>query len=106
MKHGFLKVATATPRVTVADCDANVHEMLQIFSKATDAKVQLLLFPELSLTGASCADLFFSETLLASAEAALTQWLRHTKDSSIISILGFPFVVNDKIYNCAAICQK
>lgn len=106
MKHGFLKVATATPRVTVADCDANVHEMLQIFSKAADAKVQLLLFPELSLTGASCADLFFSETLLASAEAALTQWLRHTKDSSIISILGFPFVVNDKIYNCAAICQK
>ena len=106
MKHGFLKVATATPRVTVADCEANLSEMLNSFSQAKARDVKLLVFPELCLTSATCADLFWSDTLLASAEAALGKWLRHTKDSSIISILGLPLLVNDKIYNCAAISQK
>lgn len=106
MKHGFLKVATATPCMTVADCETNLAEALRAFEQAEELGVKLLLFPSLSLTGATCADLFYSSTLLASAEDALKRWLRQTKSSSIISILGLPVVVNDKIYNCAAICQK
>ena len=106
MKHGFIKVGAATPKVTVADCEANLHEMLRIVKEAEAAGVKLLVFPELSLTAYTCADLFLSDVLLRSAEAALGKWLRNTKDSTIISILGLPLVVNDKIYNCAAICQN
>ena len=106
MKHGFIKVGAATPKVTVADCEANLREMLRIVKEAEAEGVKLLVFPELSLTAYTCSDLFLSEVLLRSAEATLGKWLRNTKDSTIISILGLPLVVNDKIYNCAAICQK
>ncbi len=106
MKHGFIKVAVATPRVTVADPNANLSEILRLHSEAEQAQVALLVFPELSLTGYTCGDLFFSSTLLSAAERTLAEFLAHTRDSLIISIIGFPLVVNDKIYNCAAICQK
>ena len=106
MKHGFIKVGAATPKVTVADCEANLQEMLRIVKEASAAGVKLLVFPELSLTAYTCADLFLSDVLLCSAEAALGKWLRNTKDLTIISILGLPLIVNDKIYNCAAICQN
>ncbi len=106
MKHGFIKVAAATPNIVVADCSANLKEMLKIWKNADSAFVDLLVFPELSLTGSTCADLFLSDTLLESAESALSLFLKETADSSMISIIGFPSLVNDKIYNCAAICQK
>ncbi len=106
MKHGFIKVAAATPYITVADCSANVKEMLKIWKNADSTLVDLLVFPELSITGATCSDLFLSGTLQSSAEAALSSFLSETANSSIISIIGFPAVVNDKIYNSAVICQK
>ena len=106
MKHGFIKVATATPRVTVADCRANLQQMLELWQNAENERVKLLVFPELCLCGYTCQDLFFSSTLLRSAEAALGEFLQKTQDSHMISIIGFPFVVKNKLYNCAAICQK
>ncbi len=106
MKHGFIKVATATPTVTVADCGANLEQALRLHREAEAAGVKLLVFPELSLTGYTCADLFFSGVLLRAAENALAEFVRQTAQSSTISIIGLPLVVNDKIYNSAAICQK
>ncbi|MBR2353461.1 MAG: NAD(+) synthase, partial [Clostridia bacterium] len=106
MKHGFIKVATATPHVTVADCDANLNEILRLWEKANAANVALLVFPELCLTGCSCGDLFRAETLLSAAKRALGEFLQKTADSHMISIIGFPIVVNNKLYNSAAICQK
>ncbi len=106
MKHGFIKVATATPRVTVADCRANLQQMLEVWQEAENEKVKLLVYPELCLCGYTCQDLFFSTTLLRSAMEALTEFLQKTRDSYMISIIGFPFVVKNKLYNCAAICQK
>ncbi len=106
MKHGFIKVGAATPKVTVADCGANLGELLRLHAAAEAEGARLLVFPELCVTGYTCADLFFSEVLLSDAERALDSYLENTKASSLISIIGFPLVVNDKIYNCAAICQK
>ena len=106
MKHGFIKVATATPPVTVADCGANLEQALRLHREAEAAGVKLLVYPELSLTGYTCADLFFSGVLLRAAEDALAEFVRQTAQSSTISIIGLPLVVNDKIYNSAAICQK
>lgn len=106
MKHGFIKVATATPHVTVADCQANLQEILQAWDKAEEAGVKLLVYPELCLTGYSCYDLFFSGTLILSAQKALEEFLARTQKSSMISIIGLPLVVNNKLYNCGVICQK
>ncbi len=106
MKHGFIKVATATPKITVADCRANLSEMLCLFEEASSAGVRLLVYPELCLTGYSCGDLFFSETLLNAATCSLAEFLEKTEHSDTISILGFPLNVNNKLYNCAAICQS
>ena len=106
MKHGFVKVAAATPYVTVADCNANLHEALRLFKEAHDLGVKLLVFPELSLTGATAGDLFFSDTLLISAQNALLDFVEKTSYSDTISIIGFPLNVNNKIHNVAAICQS
>ena len=106
MKHGFLKVATASPCVTVADCSANVKEMISIAEAAYAEGVRLLVFPELCVTGYTCSDLFLTDTLLKSAEAALGEFLKKSNTGDMISILGLPLFVNAKIYNCAVICQK
>lgn len=106
MKHGFIKVGTATPKVTLADPSANLEELLRLHQKAEALGVKLLVFPELCLTGYTCSDLFFSSVLLDAAKASMKKFLARTKDSSTISIIGFPLVVNDKLYNSAAICQN
>lgn len=106
MKHGFIKVAAATPKVTVADCAANLNEILAVYEQAERNGVKLLVYPELCLTGYTCADLFFSDVLIRASLDALSVFLRRTEKSSIVSILGFPLVVNDKLYNSAVICQK
>ncbi len=106
MKHGFIKVAAATPTVAVADCNANLSEIFKLHSAAVSLGVKLLVFPELALTGATSADLLLSDTLLTSAQKALLRFVKKTADSDIISIIGFPLLVNDKIYNAVAICQK
>jgi len=105
MKHGFIKVAAVTPRVTVADCNANLSEALKLFNYAHDMGVKLVVFPELTFTGSTAGDLFFSDTLLLSAQNALLEYAEKTSYSDTISIIGFPLIVNNKIYNSAAICQ-
>lgn len=106
MKHGFIKVAAATPKVTVADCMANLSEMKKIFESARESGVKILVYPELSLTGYTCADLFLSDTLLCAANDALSKFVRATKSSDMISIVGLPLLVNNKIYNSAVFCQN
>ena len=60
MKHGFLKVACATPKIRVADCTYNVNQMISIAKEANEKHVKVLVFPELCITSYSCADMFFS----------------------------------------------
>ena len=106
MKNGFIKVAAARPQVSIADCRANVKEMKEIFSAASEKGVKVLVYPELSITGYTCADLFYSDTMLSSAREALTDFLKSTEGTIIVSIICLPLVVKDKIYNCAVFCQN
>ena len=106
MKNGFIKVAAARPAVCVADCKANLEAMKSIFAKALAENVKVLVYPELCVTGYTCADLFLSDVLLRSAREALIDFAEYTKDTDIVSIIGLPLVVNDKIYNCAVFCQN
>ena len=99
MKNGFVKIGTASPKVAVADCESNLSKILEIHREATKEGVHLLVFPELCLTGCTCGDLFLAGVLQSAALRSLSEFLSETKESSTISILGFPLVVNDKLYN-------
>ena len=106
MKHGFIKVCAATFENEVANCAKNAEKIIETVKQVSAMGVKLAVFPELCLCGSTCGDLFLNDTLLRSATEQLCRIARQTSDTDTIIILGFPFVVNDKIYNCAAVCQK
>ena len=106
MKHGFLKVACATPKIKVADCSYNVNEMINIAKEANDKHVKVLVFPELCITAYTCADMFFSNVLLDSADKALKKYVEETKSFDMLSIVGLPMFYENKIYNCAAVVKN
>ena len=105
MKHGFLKVACATPNIRVADCTYNVNELISIAKEANDQRVKVLVFPELCITSYSCADMFFSNVLLDSSHKALAHYIEQTKEYDMLSIVGLPMFYENKIYNCAAVVK-
>ena len=105
MKNGFIKVAAATPKIRVADPLYNVSQLIALAKEAYQAQVRVLVFPELCITGCTCGDLFFSDTLLSGATAALGQYLEETQAFDMISVVGLPIAVRGRIYNCGAVCH-
>ncbi|MDD4700365.1 MAG: NAD(+) synthase [Oscillospiraceae bacterium] len=103
MHHGFIKTAVATPNIRVADCDYNANEIIKCINDAVVKKAKLLVLPELCITGYTCGDLFFQTQLLNSALDALNKIKDATIDIEMILAVGVPFVVSNKLYNCAAI---
>ena len=106
MKNGFVKVAAATPVVRVADTKANTEAHIALAQKAYAEGVRVLVFPELSLTGATCGDLFTNDTLLQGAQDALIAYLDHTKELDMVSVVGLPYSAHAKVYNTAAVCHR
>ena len=106
MDYGFIKVASAVPSVRVADCKYNVEQIEQQIVLAEGQGVEIVVFPELALTGYSCQDLFRQSLLLDTAENAVLMLLDFTRQLDIISIVGLPIAVGDLLLNCAAVIQK
>ena len=106
MKYGFVKVGAATPKIEVANCNHNSEKIIKLIDNAIDKKVQLLVFPELCITGYTCNDLFLQDALLDSAMENLFKIVDHTKDKDIIVIVGLPFLKGYKLYNVAAVIQN
>ena len=106
MKHGFLKVACATPKIKVADCAYNANEMIDIAQSANAKEIKVLVFPELCITSYTCGDLFFSNVLLDGALTALEKYIVATKEFDMLSIVGLPVFHENKIYNCAAVVKS
>ena len=105
--HGFFRVATATPRLRVADCSFNVERHLALMEKAESEGAGLLVFPELSLTSYTCADLFQQPTLQCSARTALRSLVREGRDLfKGVVVVGLPLSVNDQLFNCAAVIHR
>ncbi|SFQ15043.1 NAD+ synthase (glutamine-hydrolysing) [Lachnospiraceae bacterium XBB1006] len=102
MKDGFIKVATATPKVVVADVEANVKEIISLIHKAAEEQVMVTVFPELCITGYTCGELFFQESLLKAAREGLLKIAKATRDKKGIFFVGLPFSYNGKLYNVAA----
>ena len=106
MNYGFVKVAAAVPHVKVADCKFNVERIESQIAIAEGKGVQIIVFPEMSITGYTCGDLFGQQILLEEAEMGLMQILNNTRQLDIISILGMPIAVNSTVINAAVVIQK
>ena len=103
MKDGFIKVATATPELKVADTVFNTNTCIELAERAYGMGVKVLIFPELALTGYSCGDLFHADTLLSGALNGLRAYVYATAMYDMVSVIGLPICFNDKVYNCAAV---
>lgn len=106
MKYGFIKVAAAVPTIKVADCQQNVVEIESLIAQAEGKGVEIIVFPELCITGYTCQDLFRQQFLLDAAENGVMQLLDFTRHLNIISIVGLPIVAGDLLLNCAVVMQK
>lgn len=106
MEFGFIRVAAATPRVKVADVDANVEEICRMAEIAENEQVSILAFPELSITGYSCGDLFAQELLVSRAEEGVKRLKTFSRGKSLTLVVGVPVRVRGSLYNCAAVIQN
>ena len=106
MKYGFVNVAAAVPTVKVADVEYNVQQIESLIAQAEDRGVEIIVFPELCITGYSCQDLFKEQLLLDHAEEGVVKLLDFTRKLNTIVIVGLPVVVNGLLYNCAAVLQS
>lgn len=106
MQNGFIKVAAAIPSVKVADCSYNVQQIESLIAMAEGKGVEVIVSPELCITGYTCQDLFKQTLLLEQAETSVLMLLDFTRKLDIISIVGVPVVVGDLLLNCAAVIQK
>ena len=105
MNNGFVRVAAAIPELRVADCIYNVARMTELVRKGEEEKVQVICFPELSLTGYTCADLFQQQQLLSDAQKALNELQLLTFTTSSVIIVGMPVRVQSHLFNTAVVLQ-
>lgn len=103
MKDGFITVATATPQVAVADCEANAQAILACINEMAAAHAKVMVLPELCITGYTCSDLFWQTKLLDEAEAALSAIAEGSRQVDALIAVGMPLRVAGKLLNVAAI---
>ncbi len=106
MKDGFVRVGSVSPKVKVADVDYNVSEIIKHCAEADLKKCSLLVFPELSITGYTCGDLFLQDELLESALRGLYDIAEATCDMNLTIVVGLPMKFEGKLYNVAAVVAK
>ena len=106
MRDGFIKVAAGTPGIRVADCRYNAEQIFSLMREADQQGVRVLCLPELCLTGSTCGDLFFHDTLLQGAEEGLATILEATKNLDMITAVGLPVRHSQKLFNCAAVISR
>jgi NAD+ synthase (glutamine-hydrolysing) len=105
--HGFLRVACAVPMLRVADCAFNARHIIDLMRRAETEEVAVLLFPELALTGYTCADLFHQLPLQRSAVVALGEVVQASSSVfSGVAVVGVPLAVEDQLFNCAAVIHR
>jgi NAD+ synthase (glutamine-hydrolysing) len=102
--HGFVRVATAAPSLKVADCDYNAQRILSFLKRAEGEQVSAVLFPELSLTGYTCGDLFHQPVLQKSVLTGLERIVEESSSLfSGVAVVGLPLLVEDRLFNTAVL---
>jgi NAD+ synthase (glutamine-hydrolysing) len=104
--NDFIRVATASPEVAIADVPTNLSRMTDLYMEAVEQNVSLVVFPELSLTGYSIQDLVGLPSLQNAAKEGLAHFAETTKDTQTVAIVGLPLTVQNATYNCAAIVAE
>lgn len=102
-ENGFIRVAAVAPMVNVADCTANVRNIIDAASQLDQKGVRIVVFPEMSITGYTCADLFHNATLLNASNHGLEEIVNASNDWNIVIAVGAPIVVDGSIYNCGVV---
>lgn len=104
---GLVKIACISPEIKVANCAFNARQIITETRRAAARGVKIALFPELSITGYTCGDLFFQNVLRASAISGLTEICRELADVDAVTVVGLPLCGNDgRLYNVAAVCFR
>ena len=101
MQYGFIKVCAATVKIKVADVKFNTTNIISAIKSADREGAQLIVFPELCVTGYTCGDLFNQRTLTDAALNALSDIAKCTEGISALAFVGAPIVKDGKLYNCA-----
>ena len=101
--HGFVRIACVTPKVHIADPQANLTEHLVLARRAEEAGADLVVFPELSLSAYAIDDLFTQDVLLQAAKGALSELIAVSGDIRSVLVVGLPMRLEGAIYNCAAV---
>jgi len=103
---GFLRVAAASPALRVADVTFNLEQMSALVEQAAAENCQVLVFPELALSGYTCADLFFQQILIEKVEEALLELARISSHYPLLLVVGAPLEQNGKLYNCGVVINR
>lgn len=104
-RYGFVRVAAASPEMRVGDCDFNKDRIIEMIRRAEAQQIEFLVFPELCITGYTCADIFRQTILQDSAVKALQEIAEKTRGSLMVVMVGLPLNVKGRLYNCAAVIQ-
>ncbi len=99
----YFRISCAVPDVEVADVDFNIKEMIKFIDEAKNNNVDLLVFPELGITGYTCADLFFQDSLIKEAANGIKKLVEYSDESDVVIAAGAPVKINGSLYNCAII---
>ena len=105
-KYGYVRVAASVPEIKVANIEFNVKEIIKEIKCLAKEGVQVVVFPELSLTGYTCGDLFNQDFLVDKSLEGLETIVKETAKLDIISIVGLPIRIDNKLYNVAALLSK
>ncbi len=100
---GYFRVATAIPRVKISDCRYNAERAEAMLREAAEQGVEVVVFPELSISGYTCGDLFLHAKLLRSAQEELMSLVERCKELDVVGVVGVPLRVRSRLYNCAVV---
>ena len=104
--YGFIRTAAAVPVVRIADVTYNTAEICRLAGEAFDKKVSLVVFPELSMTGYSCGDLFFQNLLVKGAEDGVRKVLEFSRGKDMTIVVGAPVPYRSRLYSCAVVIRN
>jgi len=106
MNYGFVKVCAATVKIKVADTQFNTKAIVSAIRQASGQGAQIIVFPELCITGYTCGDLFNQRVLIQSVEECIAEIAGQTKDISALCFIGAPVSNSGRLYNCAVVLDK
>ena len=104
--YGFIRTAAAVPVVRIADVTYNAAEICRLAGEAFDKEVSLVVFPELSMTGYSCEDIFFQNLLVKGAEDGVRKVVEFSRGKAMTIVVGAPVPYRSRLYSCAVVIRN